>query len=213
MLGLTLPRVYPILDTASLHARHCPILEAAQGLLDGGATIIQLRHKGHWSRALFEDARRVRELCRLANCLFVTNDRADLAALLDSALHLGQDDLPPLEARRIVGRRLLGFSTHNATQIEAAASEPIDYVALGPIFDTASKDKPDPVVGLERLREWRPLTDKPLVAIGGLARNNARAVWEAGADAVAVISDLLPGVCSRASIRDRMREWQDLACK
>lgn len=211
MIGLTLPRIYPILDTASLNAKGCPMLEAALGLIEGGARIIQLRHKGHWSRELFGDALRLRDLCRESDCLLVTNDRADMAALLDSALHLGQNDLPPVQARRIMAAQLLGFSTHNATQLRAAATEPVDYLALGPVFGTASKDKLDPVVGLERLREWRRLTEKPLVAIGGVTRLNAAAVWEAGADSVAVISDLLPRSCSRESIGERMREWQRLA--
>lgn len=208
MIGLTLPRVYPILDTMALNARGCPVLDAAAGLIEGGARIVQLRHKGHWHREMFEQARRLRELCHDADCLFVTNDRADMAALLDSALHLGQDDLAPAFARRIVGDRILGFSTHSALQIEAANREPVDYVALGPVFETASRDKPDPVVGLERLHEWRRLTEKPLVAIGGISRHNAVGVWEAGADSVAVISDLLPDHCSRSSIRKRMMEWQ-----
>lgn len=211
LMGLTLPPVYPILDTASLNAKRCSILEAALGLIEGGAKIVQLRHKGHWSRDLFGDARRLRDLCRESDCLLVTNDRADIAALLDSGLHLGQDDLPPVQARCIVAVQLLGFSTHNAAQLRAAAAEPVDYVALGPVFDTASKDKPDPLVGLERLREWRRLTEKPLVAIGGVTRLNAADVWEAGADSLAVISDLLPGSCSRESIRERMQEWQQLA--
>lgn len=208
MPALLLPRVYPILDTATLPI---PLEEAARALIGAGTGILQIRHKGHWPRGLFEAAARIREQCRAADAVFVINDRADMAALLDAALHVGQDDLPPEDARRLIGAdRLLGFSTHNDAQLRAAASEPADYLALGPIFATSSKEKPDPVVGVDRLRQWRALTPRPLVAIGGITRRTARAVLEAGADSLAVISDLIPESPEPRALAERMKEWLQL---
>ncbi len=140
--------------------------------------------------------------------LFVVNDRADLAALTGAALHLGQDDLTPTAARKVVGAKtLIGFSTHNESQLRAAAAEPADYLALGPIFGTASKQNPDPVVGLDELRRLRPLTDRPLVAIGGITRANAQSVLAAGADSVAIIGDLF---AEDGNVRTRTEEWVSL---
>jgi thiamine-phosphate pyrophosphorylase len=129
----------------------------------------------------------------------VVNDRADLARLVGAGVHLGQQDLRPSEVRPMVGARtLIGFSTHNQSQLRAAAEEPADYLALGPVFGTATKENPDPVVGVEGLRRWRPHAPRPLVAIGGITRANAAEVFAAGADSVAVISDLFPDVRARA---------------
>ena len=148
---------------------------------------------------------RISELCRDARALFVVNDRADLAALTGAALHLGQDDLPPSAARKVVGSEtLIGFSTHNESHLRAAAAEPADYLALGPVFGTASKQNPDPTVGLDELRRLRPLTDRPLVAIGGITRANARSVLNAGADSIAIIGDLFP---ADGNLRARTQEW------
>jgi thiamine-phosphate pyrophosphorylase len=206
-----LPPIYPILDTESLAARSCPILPVAEAWLDAGAAILQLRHKGHWSRTLFEDARRIAERCRAHRVTLIVNDRADMAALLHAGLHLGQDDLAPADARAITGPdAVLGFSSHNAGQLCAAAAEPVTYVAFGPVFATRSKRNPDPVVGLAELRKCRALSDKPLVAIGGITRENAAAVFAAGANTVAVIGDMLPATCSYQSLRERMEQWQQL---
>lgn len=211
---MKLPPLYPILDAESLARLSCPLEVAAEAMLEGGARILQLRHKGHFSRMVFEQAERIAELCRSAGAIWIVDDRADIAKLLDAGVHLGQDDLPPKLARRIMGSgATIGFSTHNAEQLRAAADEPADYLAIGPIFQTPSKRKPDPVVGIERLSQWRPLTPRPLVAIGGITRENAASVLAAGADSVAVISDLLPEVCTRESIRQRMDEWQQLVNK
>jgi thiamine-phosphate pyrophosphorylase len=185
-----------------------PPLAAAEAILEGGARILQFRHKGFFSRQVFEEAEHLAELCRSANALFVMNDRADLALLLDSALHLGQDDLPPADARRIMPPpSIIGFSTHNAQQLQAADLEPVDYLAIGPIFATASKQNPDPVVGLDELRRLRAVTPKPLVAIGGITRENAAQVLDAGVDSVAVIADLYPEPCTKAALRARTEEW------
>jgi thiamine-phosphate pyrophosphorylase len=128
------------------------------------------------------------------------NDRADVAMLLGAALHLGQEDLAPADARRILpAGTIIGFSTHNEPQLRAGDLEPVDYLAIGPIFATGSKLNPDPVVGLDRLRALRPLTQKPLVAIGGITRALAPKVFEAGADSVAIIGDLYPNVRAQAA--------------
>jgi thiamine-phosphate pyrophosphorylase len=191
---MKLPAFYPIIGDVA----------AAEALLDAGARILQFRHKSFFSRQAFEEASRIAELCRHAGALFVVNDRADIAKLLDAALHVGQDDLAPADARRILpSPGIIGFSTHNEQQLLAGILEPVDYLAIGPIFPTRSKLNPDPIVGLDRLRALRALTQKPLVAIGGITRELAPQVFEAGADSVAVISDLFPrpeewiAICSR----------------
>lgn len=180
-------------------------------MLEGGARILQFRHKGHFSRAVFEQAERVAALCRNAGALFLIDDRADIALLLDAGLHIGQDDLAPRDARRLLGPgRILGFSTHSAAQLAAAAAEPVDYLALGPIFSTRSKQNPDPVVGLAGLAAAKKEAGLPLVAIGGITRDNALEVLAAGADSLAVIHDILPETCTFSTVRARMEEWQRL---
>ena len=200
-----LPRFYPILDTEAAGRHGVDPLPAAAAILNAGAQILQLRHKGFFSREIFDLAARIAELCAQAKVPFVMNDRADLAVLFGAALHLGQDDLTPSQARRVTGpETVVGFSTHNESQLRAAANEPADYLALGPIFGTGSKANPDPVVGVEELRRLRPLSARPLVAIGGITRENAASVFQAGADSVAVIGDLFAGA---AGLRDRVRQW------
>ena len=197
---IQIPRFYPILDT-EVAARHgLNPLDTAAHLLDCGARILQFRHKGSFTRDVFIEMERIAQLCAQVKARFVVNDRADIACLLGAALHLGQEDLTPSQARRVTGESaVIGYSTHNAQQLTAAATEPADYLALGPIFATASKANPDPLVGLDGLRRWRTLTDRPLIAIGGITRANALSVLEAGADSVAVIGDLFPDVRARAA--------------
>lgn len=203
-----LPRVYPIVDTAALSMRGAAPIPFAEALLEAGATLLQFRHKEHFSRSMFETATRIRELCRQAGCTLVINDRADIAALLDCGLHVGQDDLSPALARRVLGPdRLLGFSTHNIAQLTQAASEPADYLAIGPIFNTASKDNPDPQLGLAHFPALRAATTKPLVAIGGITLDTAASVWAAGADCIAVIADLFSDGLDKHSVRKRMEHW------
>ena len=138
--------------------------------------------------------------------MLVVNDRADIAALLGAALHLGQDDLPPTDARKILPKpAVIGFSTHDERQVRSAADEPVDYVAFGPVFPTASKENPDPVTGLDQLRRMRALTNRPLVAIGGITLENAEEALAAGADSVAVISGFLPDLRS-----GNLRRWVSL---
>jgi thiamine-phosphate pyrophosphorylase len=184
------------------------VIDAAKALIDGGAEILQYRHKDYWSRDVVEEAEHVGELCRARGVLFVVNDRADYAKMLGAGVHLGQDDLPPRVARELLGKDvIIGYSTHNAVQMSAAAFEPVDYVALGPVFGTSSKRNPDPAIGVGMVRGWRGMALQPMVAIGGITRVNAREVWAAGADSVAVIGDLYPPVCDAESIRKRMGEW------
>ena len=207
-----LPRVYPILDTESLEARGVTLETAAAAFLEGGAGILQIRHKRHWTRSAFEAARQAARLCRESGALCIVNDRADIAMLLEAGLHLGQDDLDPRDARSLMGKEaVIGFSSHNLAQLCAGGGEPVDYLALGPIFTTRSKLHPDSVVGIGELRRCCPLLDKPLVAIGGITLENAEEVWRAGADSVAVIAGLLPSEPAAGSLRRRMEEWQRLA--
>jgi thiamine-phosphate pyrophosphorylase len=208
---MRLPRVYPILDTESLDRRAIALETAAAAFLEGGAGILQIRHKRHWSRGFFETARTVARLSREAGAALVVNDRADFAMLLEAGLHVGQDDLPPRDARRLMGPDAsIGFSSHNVNQLCAAGGEPVDYVALGPVFSTASKLNPDPVTGVEEIRRCRSLIEKPLVAIGGITQENALDVLRAGADSVAVIAGLLPDPATAHSLRERMEQWQQL---
>jgi thiamine-phosphate pyrophosphorylase len=211
LLTQSLPRVYPLLDTSTLERLDFNPVHAAAALLEGGARILQFRHKGFWSREIFEQAESIAALCLDASASFVVNDRADYALLLHSGLHLGQEDLLPADARAVIGDSpTIGFSTHNPDQMRAAESEPVDYVAFGPVFSTVSKDRPDPTVGIDGLRTVRGLTQRPLVAIGGITRNNASICWGAGADSVAIIADLLPSPCTHQAIRDRIAEWLKL---
>lgn len=206
---MKLPRIYPILDSASLEARGMDICAAAAALLEGGAAILQVRHKGHWNRDFFGSVQQISRLCRESGVSLIVNDRADFALLLEAGLHIGQDDLPPRDARKLMGSSaIIGYSSHNPAQLCAAGGEPVDYVALGPVFATSSKRNPDPVVGVEEVRRCRALLDKPLVAIGGITLENALAVFEAGADSVALIGGLLPEMATARSIRERMEEWQ-----
>ena len=208
------PRVYPILDTETLAQHGIALDTAAAALLEGGAGILQVRQKGHWTRQVFESARQVACLCREAGAVLVVNDRADFAMLLEGGLHIGQEDLAPRDARKLIGPdALLGFSSHNLEQLSAAGGEPVDYVALGPVYPTSSKHNPDPVVGVDEVRRLRPLIEKPLVAIGGITRANAAGVLNAGADSVAVISDLVPQCPTARSLRERMEEWQRIAAR
>jgi thiamine-phosphate pyrophosphorylase len=200
-----LPSFYPILDTATASRHGIQLTSAAEQILEAGARILQIRHKDFFPASLFTELERVAALCREAHAQLVINDRADIARLLGAALHLGQEDLTPSDARRVIGAdAIIGLSTHNERQFCDALSEPVEYLAFGPIFSTASKEKADPVVGMEELRRLRPLTDQPVVAIGGITRANAPAVLSAGASSVAVIGDLFP---SDGNIRSRLEEW------
>ncbi len=202
---MVLPRFYPILDTEVSLRHGVDPVEAARQILDGGAQILQFRHKQFLSREAFVWLEHIAELTRSRGAILVINDRADLAQLFGAGLHLGQDDLLPSVARRVTGADIMiGFSTHNEAQLRAACAEPADYLALGPIYGTATKENPDPTVGLAELRRLRPLAPCPLVAIGGITRANAAETLAAGADSIAVIGDLFP---ADINIRARVEEW------
>lgn len=181
-----------------------------EALLSAGVRILQYRHKDPWTIQHFEEAKKLAMLCGESGVLFVLNDRADYARLLGAALHVGQDDLPPLAARKVIGDEVMGFSTHNREQLLRGHKEPVEYLALGPVFATQSKSRPDPVVGVEGLRKLRPLTDKSLAAIGGITMGNAQEVLGAGANSVAVISGLLPEKCNKKSVKQYIQQWMQL---
>lgn len=202
-----LPRFYPIVDTGQLARRGFDPARFAGILIAEGARILQIRHKAALTREAFETMERIRGLCAASDALCIINDRADLAALLDAGLHLGQDDLPPSLARRVAPTAFLGLSTHNELQLAKAALEPVDYLAIGPVFATLTKEKPDPAVGLEGVRRARELTHLPLAAIGGITAERAPEVFGAGADSIAVIGDLLPEEMTEAALRDRIKAW------
>lgn len=195
---MAFPLLYPIVDYSSFSNDPDPVLAVtrfADLLINAGATLVQYRQKSSDTRIFLRVARELRRITRDRATLII-NDRLDLCLASDAdGVHLGQDDLSPAAARRIFSGTakafLIGFSTHNPKQVREADSTPVDYVAIGPIFATSSKANPDPVIGLEGLRAARELTSKPLVAIGGITRSNCRKVREAGADSIAVISDLL----------------------
>ena len=188
---ITLPRLYAILDP-SLFPGDASLFAAAQELAAGGVTLLQCRNKSGPARRMLEQARELKHLLG-ASVTLILNDRADLCLAAEfDGVHVGQDDLSPEGARKVIGAaRVLGVSTHNAQQLIQADQTSADYLAIGPVFATASKLNPDPVIGLDGVRKARSLTRKPLVAIGGITRENCRSVMEAGADSVAVISDLV----------------------
>ncbi|HEV2707814.1 MAG TPA: thiamine phosphate synthase [Pyrinomonadaceae bacterium] len=205
---LSLPKLYPITD-----ARLCGLSHAAQvaAFVAGGATFVQVREKHLGAREFYEQAEAAAEVARRAGATLIVNDRVDIAlALRADGVHLGQDDLAPEAARRLLGNEaIVGFSTHSVEQAMAAARLPVSYVAIGPIFDTLTKENPDPVVGLEGLRRVRAALPPhlPLVAIGGLDRETARAALDAGADSVAIISALLANAPDASEITRRTRRF------
>jgi thiamine-phosphate pyrophosphorylase len=194
---ISVPRLYAIVDAACFSTTEDLALFAGE-LVAGGCTLLQYRNKSGDAPAMLEEARELRRSSRARAPAphlpkLIMNDRADLCLAAEfDGVHVGQDDLLPESVRSIIGKeRWLGVSTHNPEQLREADRTSADYVAIGPVFSTASKEKPDPVVGIEGVRRARLLTRKPLVAIGGITRGNAASVIEAGADSVAVISDLL----------------------
>jgi len=193
---IALPRLYPILDAGCLpNVRD--LIAAAEELASAGATLLQYRNKSGKARVMLEQARELRQLSQAGipapHLRLIMNDRSDLCLAAEfDGVHVGHDDLSPEAVRAIIGPdRWLGVSTHNPEQLREADLTSADYLAIGPVFATSSKENPDPVVGLEGVRRARALTRKPLVAIGGIIRANAASVIEAGADSVAVISDLI----------------------
>lgn len=184
-------RLYPLTDVRLSGLSHA---EQVRRFIEGGARLVQLREKHLSSGEFYDRAAEAVRVARARGVTIIINDRVDVALAVDAdGVHLGQDDLPPDAARRVLGdRAIIGFSTHNLAQALEAKEMPVDYIAFGPIFGTSSKDNPDPMVGLEGLASVRQAVSKiPIVAIGGINHENAPAVIRAGADAVAVISALL----------------------
>jgi thiamine-phosphate pyrophosphorylase len=188
---LKLPRLYAIVDSSPRTSVES-LVALAQELAAGGCTLLQYRNKSDNARIMLDQARALKRALG-SDVRLIMNDRADLSLAAEfDGVHVGQDDLSPESVRTIIGSgRWLGVSTHNPEQLREADLTSADYLAIGPVFATSSKDKPDPVVGLEGVRRARALTKKPLVAIGGITRANAASVIDTGADSVAVISDLL----------------------
>ncbi len=206
-MGTTLRGLYPIIDTSACNRAGVHTEAVAEAIARAGISIAQFRHKGPFTREAFGQAESIARLLQPAGIRYILDDRPDIALMLGAGgVHLGQDDLPPSKVRPMVGSSLwIGYSTHNREQLQAGDREPVDYLAIGPIFPTGSKERPDPVLGLAALAELRALTRKPLVAIGGITRLNARSVLDAGADAVAVISDLLA-----PDLAGRLHEWLEI---
>jgi len=193
-------RLYAIIDATQVEQRSP--LAIFDMFVSAGVEIIQYRNKEGSPRQLFDTSRQLAERAQECHATFIVNDRADVALVAGAdGVHLGQEDLPVELVRRVLRPSMIvGSSTHSITQVEEADRSSVDYIAFGPVFRTESKERPDPTVGLEGVRAARKVTGKPLVAIGGITVENARAVIDAGADAVAVISDLLkhPDVAARA---------------
>jgi thiamine-phosphate pyrophosphorylase len=202
-MGFSIPRLYAIVDPERAEGRPPQVI--AKEFLSAGVRLMQCRDKRASARQLYETCSELKELLLGSRCTLIVNDRADVARAVDAeGVHLGQDDLPVDLARGILGpHKLIGCSTHSLDQVIEADHTTADYIAFGPIFPTLSKQNPDPLVGLEGLRQARRLTRKPLVAIGGITLATAREALAAGADSVAVIGDLL-----RASdLQERAREF------
>src|ERR1700722_16646409 len=204
-MRLVLPRLYVILDAALLRI---PAKECAKSLVNAGVGLIQYRHKRASGRELFESSRELAEYLNPIGVQFIVNDRADVAALAGArGVHVGQDDLGVEQARRVGGEaEWVGISTHNSGQFRSALETSADYVAIGPIFATGSKENPDPVVGVGFVRETRAMTDRPTAAIGGITLERAAEVIETGADSVAIIGDIL----GAESVGKRARQYVDL---
>jgi thiamine-phosphate pyrophosphorylase len=184
-------RIYAILD-ASCFSSSQLLFDAADNLASAGLRVVQYRNKSADARTMLSQARELKSrIGRRAK--LIMNDRADLCLAAEfDGVHVGQDDLSPESVRMIIGKdRWLGVSTHNPEQVAEADRTSGDYIAIGPVFATASKANPDPTIGLPGVRRARDLTRKPLVAIGGITRQNCSSIIEAGADSIAVISDLV----------------------
>lgn len=189
-MSLVLPPLYVILDAALLTTSE---LDVAKKLMDAGVRLFQYRNKRGSSRELLQASSVLASELVPQGATFFVNDRPDIAYLAGAnGVHVGQRDLPVAESRAVLGSgKLVGVSTHTLEQFRAAAETEADYLALGPVFATDSKANPDPVVGPDMIRRARHLTQKPIVAIGGITLERAKEVMEAGANAVAVISDIL----------------------
>ena len=187
---LHVPKIYPITNAELSGLSHA---DQVRTLADAGCRFVQIREKSRSSREVFDAVVESMSLANAVGMKIILNDRVDIAIATGAhGVHLGQDDLPPVEARKLLGdEAIIGYSTHSVEQAIEAASLPIDYLAIGPIFATTTKENPDPVVGLHRIKRVRDaIGDLPLVAIGGIDISNVHNVLDAGADSAAIISDL-----------------------
>ncbi|MGI8493826.1 MAG: thiamine phosphate synthase [Pyrinomonadaceae bacterium] len=204
-----LPKIYPITDVFISKLSH---LEQVELLISGGAKLIQLRDKYAAPKDFYAAAKEVIKFARPKKVKIIINDRVDIALAADAdGVHLGQDDLPPEQARKILGEKaIIGCSTHSIDQIAEAVKFPVDYLAIGPIFPTTSKENPETVVGIEIIKEIRRVTGElPLVAIGGITFENAASVFESGADSIALISAILN---PSTQIVENIRKFYRAAC-
>lgn len=203
---MQLPKVYPITDTEISGKTH---KEQVMCLIKGGASLIQIREKSASSGRFYAEALEALKIARSNNVKIIINDRCDIAYLIGAdGVHLGQDDISPIEARKFLGpNAIIGYSTHNRDQALEALKMPIDYISVGPIFATDTKEAPDPIVGLDGLRAIRKLIrELPIVAIGGINLQNAKSVFNAGADSIAIIGALL----SSEDIAQRMEAFNKI---
>ncbi len=207
-MKLVFPALYAIMDAVLLRTSE---LAFAEMMAESGVELIQYRNKQASSRTLFQVSQGLSDFLTARGVRLVVNDRADVAALVEAGgVHVGQEDLGVEQARAICGAtRWVGVSTHTLEQVAQADQSSADYIAVGPIFPTSTKEKPDAVVGVGFLRRARPLTRKPLVAIGGITLERAGDAFRAGADSVAVARDLL----SAAHPATRARQFLDLAAQ
>jgi thiamine-phosphate pyrophosphorylase len=213
-MSFFLPRLYPIFDLPILvrlgqdkHPGNLRLQQLAEPFFAVGCEILQLRAKDSSPQEILDYAAAIHDARGNRDCTLILNDRPDLALLAGfDGCHLGQEDLSLAGARMILPRpKVLGLSTHNETQIEAGNATDADYIAIGPVFSTRSKADAEPALGLAEFARLRRLTSKPVVAIGGITRHNARSVVDAGADSVAIIGDLYLG-CTLGNFASRLAE-------
>jgi len=219
-------RLYAIIDRATLDARNMPVTEFASELRDAGVTLLQYRDKVNGPQEILWAAEQISAVFKGVDATLILNDRADLAVLAGWGVHVGQDDLSPADARTVVlrtiphpsqnregwatrfgGKEIVGVSTHTDDQVILADQSDADYIAVGPVFATVTKENASPVIGLEGVRRARALTRKPIVAIGGITRENARGIIDAGADSVAVIGGLFS---TRESVEKVARDFLEI---
>jgi thiamine-phosphate pyrophosphorylase len=205
---MTLPRLYPIIDVETLSARRVSVAEFARELRMAGVTLLQYRDKLGGPQEILRAAAEISKIFEGSDATLIMNDRVDLAVLAGWGVHVGQGDLSPTDARSVLGSgQMIGVSTHDDQQVIAANATDADYIAAGPVFATSTKLDAEPVVGLEGVRRARALTRKPIVVIGGITRENARSVFDAGADSVAVIGGLF---VPRKNIADVARDFLEI---
>ena len=207
-MSFEFPKIYPITDTRIANLSHA---EQVLKLIEGGAKLIQLREKYASPKDFYENAKEAVRIARGENVKIIINDRVDIALALKAAgVHLGQDDLPPAQARKILGKNaIIGVSTHNVSQAIEALNFPVDYLAIGPVFGTKTKENPDRKVGIEGIKKVRQaIGGFPLVAIGGMTLENFSDVLNAGADSAAVIGDL---VSEPENIAEKMKGFVALS--